>query len=307
MQKYSLFGTLFLATLLHGMEPDIKTIVADSVDQLVIQGINHIKQHGTRFTAQAGSGVQSYDVNYVLKNPCNRVHMLRAPTSVKYLCRELLAYFKGSLYVCDGLSDASSIWNGLADDHGAISSNYGYYVFHQKLPREPEMTQYQWVIYQLLKNSDSRKAFININQIDHKNTASKDFPCTIGMQFFIKENSLCCTVSSRSTDIFTGLAYDMGFFSLVSELVYQDLKERLPQEKAESLMLGYVMMKTNFTQIYDKTASRAYEVLLNKEKVVAESCMPRIDNAKLFLSDVYGQCAETSLMKWIYSHAKFDC
>jgi thymidylate synthase len=92
--------------------------------------------------------------------------------------------------------------------------------------------------------------FTNINQTNHKVETSKDFPCTIGMQFFVRKNYLCCSVSSRSTDIYTGLPYDMGFFAFVTELIYKDLKERLDAEKAKNLKLGYVVMKTNFTQIY---------------------------------------------------------
>ena len=39
----------------------------------------------------------------------------------------------------------------------------------------------------------------------------------------------------------------MGFFSFVTELVYEDLKERLDGEIADNFKLGYVKMKTNFT------------------------------------------------------------
>ncbi len=67
-------------------------------------------------------------------NPLNRVHNLRKPAAVKYLCRELLAYFNGSLNINDGLAQVSSIWKSLADKNDEIASNYGHYVFHQKLP-----------------------------------------------------------------------------------------------------------------------------------------------------------------------------
>lgn len=253
--------------------------------------------------------MQAYDVTYTLSNPQQRLHLLRKEKAITYFCRELLAYFKGSLYVKDGLMQASNMWKSLADGDGKIASNYGYYVFHQKVESANNMTQYEWAIKNLLKNLDSRKAFININQPGHKVLDSKDFPCTIGMQFFVKQNHLCCIVSSRSTDVYTGLPYDMGFFSFVTELIYADLKQRLPKEEAAKLKLGYVTMKANFTQIYDKTKSLALAMLEKSDHDQAKSPsiqekMPSIDDAQATLKDIYNGTCETPVMKWIHTNAK---
>ncbi len=286
-------------------------IAKDSLDELVIAGIRLINSIGYQFKALAGNGIQAYNVTYTLLNPRNRLHLLRQPCSTRYLCRELLAYFKGSLQVNEGLAQASKIWQSLADEKGCINSNYGYYVFHQRVPEFDNKTQYEWVISCLLKNPDSRKAFININQPLHKRLSSKDFPCTLGMQFFIQEKHLCSVISSRSTDIFTGLPYDMGFFSLVTELVYQDLKERNPTTFAD-LQLGYTSMKTNFTQIYDKKKKNAFELL--KSPLINDANnietlnikMPRIESAQDTLHDIYNETQNSPIMKWIYTHAQLN-
>lgn len=311
------FRYLILAFFIFGFSPNIFcmdsygwnetyetpiTIAADNLDDLVVNGIKNIQEKGELFKANAGSGQQAYDVSYTLLNPLNRLHLIRQPKSIKYFCRELLAYFKGSLKVNDGLAQASSVWKNLADKNGEIASNYGYYVFHQRVPEANNITQYEWVIQNLEKNLDSRKAFININQPKHKISESKDFPCTIGMQFFVRKNHLCCVVSSRSTDIYTGLPYDMGFFSFVTELVYKDLKERL-KDKAKDLKLGFVTMKTNFTQIYDKTRNAALS-LLNCTNPTSDDKMPSIENAQEVLKDIYEQTAKTPVMQWIYKHAE---
>lgn len=281
-------------------------IVADNLDDLVIQGIEHIKDKGELFSARAGSGQQAYDVNYILTDPRNRVHTLRNPVASRYFARELLAYFRGSLKVEDGLAQASNVWKLLADNDGNIASNYGHYVFHQKPSEESSMTQYDWVIKNLTKNIDSRKAFININQPKHKKFDTKDFPCTLGIQYFVVKNHLCSTVSSRSTDIYTGLPYDMGFFSFVHELVYQDLKERLEPETANCLKMGPVKMKTNFTQIYDKSRTSALRLLSTaKENPSTYVCdMPPIYDAQETLKDIYNQTSHTPVIKWIYKHAE---
>jgi len=285
--------------------PETVNIIGNNVDELVLKGINHIKNNGELFEARAGSGQQAYDVNYTLLNPLNRVHNIRQPIATKYFCRELLAYFKGSLDVNDGLAQASSVWKTLADKNNQIASNYGYYIFHQKTPEN--ITQYEWVIANLKKNLDSRKAFININQPSHKLTDTKDFPCTIGMQFFVKNNHLCCSIASRSTDIYTGLPYDMGFFSFVTELVYKDLKQQLPSEKSEHLNLGCITMKTNFTQIYDKTRTSALKLLEASENknLSYNTDMPEIYDAEETLKDIYNETAHSPVIKWIHKNAQF--
>lgn len=281
------------------------TIVGDNLDDLVIKGVRHIKDEGERFDARAGSGQQAYDVSYVLLNPNNRLHLIRKPKSVRYFSRELVAYFNGSLDVNAGLAQASPFWKTLADKDGKIASNYGYYVFHQRISEAGNKTQYEWVIDNLVNNLDSRKAFININQPMHKIKESKDFPCTLGVQFFVKDNHLCCVVSSRSTDVYTGLPYDMGFFSFVAELVYKDLKERLPEEKSKNLKLGTVVMKANFTQIYDKTRDAALD-LLNCTSNDCDDKMPAIENAQETLKDIYNQTYNTPVMQWVYKHAELS-
>lgn len=63
-------------------------------------------------------------------------------------------------------------------------------------------------------------------------------------------------MQSRSTDIITGLPYDMGFFSVVTEL----LANLLTDDLKIKISPGYVAMHSNFTQIYDKTANIADEI-----------------------------------------------
>jgi thymidylate synthase len=279
-------------------------LMADNLDDLIIKGVKHIKENGDRFKARAGSGIQTYDVNFILSNICNRIPNIRGKAGIRYLSRELLAYLKGSMNVDEGLSQASSFWKTLADENNEICSNYGYYVFHQKVPEYSNRTQYEWVINNLLKNPDSRKALININQPSHKWEKNKDFPCTLALQFFIKQDHLCCSVSSRSTDIFTGLPYDMAFFAFVAELIFKDLKEQLPKEKADKLKLGYVTMKANFTQIYDKTSKSALKLLTKKINPKSIILMPKIANASAVKKDIYNQTFITPVMQWIYKNAQ---
>lgn len=273
-------------------------ITADTIDDLVRQGVQHILKNGDRIDARSGAALQAYTTTYVLTEPTARIHTLRAPQSIQYLARELHAYFIGSQNVEDGLAQAAPLWRTLSDPNGNVCSNYGYYVFHQKTPFG--VTQFDWVRECFKKNRDTRKAFININNISHK-TDTKDFPCTIGLQFFLRGNVMNCEVASRSTDVITGLPYDMGFFSLVNELVAGAVGADLGEE----IKTGYTAMVTNFTQIYDKTAAKAHEVL-DAEPDPSAQKMPAVTDALASLADIMEikvRPPKTDAIRWVVDNA----
>ena len=162
-------------------------------------------------------------------------------------------------------------------------------------------TQLQWIREQFAKNIDTRRALININGIQHKED-TRDFPCTIGILYRIENNVLNCDVQSRSTDIITGLPYDMGFFSVVTELLASLLSDDLNLE----IKPGYVAMHTNFTQIYDKTAELADEIEL-AEEIEELQRMPIIENGQDVLSDIYNlgkNIPKTKFIEWSIKNAK---
>jgi len=277
--------------------PKFKIIKADTLDKLVVKAIKFILKKGRFIDNRAGRCQQAYSVTYVLLNSRNRVHWLRYPTSVSYLANELLAYFEGSLNVNDGLAQASSFWKKLASDKDYIFSNYGYYVFYQKIKNYK--SQYQWVVSTLLENPHTRRAMININQAFHKVKESKDFPCTISAHFYIVDSTLYCSIFTRSSDVFFGLPYDIGFFSFVQELLYADLKKQ-NLEKFKDLKLGPIFIKTLFTQIYDFSRDRVLNLLNKKVDENIIDKMPKIENANLVLDDIYNKSSISPVIKWIY-------
>jgi thymidylate synthase len=276
-----------------GREVEYQDLRSSCVDELVESGVQYILKHGVPISSRAGAARQAYGVSYTLTDPTNRLHTSR-PGAIKYLAREFLAYFKGSLVASDGLEQASSFWKTLADEDGRINSNYGYYVFHQVVVDAP--CQYDWVRDRLIENNDTRRAFININQPSHKSD-TKDFPCTIGMQFFIRDRHLFCEVASRSTDVVTGLPYDISFFSFVHELLWRDLIER----GYSDLRLGSTTMKTSFTQIYDTTYTKALSIGERRDEDIK---MPAIESASDVLDDIRSGTEATEVLKWITKHAQ---
>lgn len=291
-------------------------ISAKSIDQLVCAGITHIINTGEISKATAGEMIQSYDVQYVLIGSRNRLHRLRGHTSIGYLARELNAYMTGGLNV-ETMTQASRFWKKLADNNGKICSNYGHWVWHFIVPKLG-LNQYDYIIKTLHNSKSSihsRKALININQPKHKFPSNKDFPCTIGIQFYTKPvpqnkslRSLECRVSSRSTDITTGLPYDMAFFALLNEMIYMHLVEL----GHKNIILGNTRMNTSFTQIYDsgvKYVNAINKSLKNinfqKKNQTDFKQMPAIESAKELYADIKNKTYKTSLRRWIKDNSKY--
>ncbi|MDA6075972.1 hypothetical protein O0544_01125 [Edwardsiella anguillarum] len=78
----------------------------------------------------------------------------------------------------------------------------------------------------------------------------------------------------------------------------------LCQSGMTDLDLGTTVMKTTFTQIYNKTLQKAHEVIENKIVDKYQERMPLIDSAKDTLSDILNEKNNTSVIKWVRSHAE---
>jgi thymidylate synthase len=81
----------------------------------------------------------------------------------------------------------------------------------------PFVEQVRYVVETLKTNDESRQAVMTIWRPNPR--LSKDIPCTLSLQFLIRDNQLHTIVTMRSSDIFTGLIYDMFCFTAMSAVV----------------------------------------------------------------------------------------
>ena len=123
--------------------------------------------------------------------------------STGYALTEWLWYLS-----CDrntnNIGKMAKIWNQISDNKGEVESNYGTYI----------APQWSWILGELTDDRDSRRATIVINQVHHKFSNEKDYPCTQYKQFFIRENKLHMGVKMRSNDLIFGLCNDVFTFCL---------------------------------------------------------------------------------------------
>jgi thymidylate synthase len=90
-------------------------------------------------------------------------------------------------------------------DHGALQGAYG-----PRLRRwHGQLDQLDYVRQQLTRDSESRRAVVQIFDPSRDTAGHKDVPCTLGYRFYLREGRLEMHTSMRSQDVWLGLPYDV--------------------------------------------------------------------------------------------------
>ena len=112
------------------------------------------------------------------------------------------------------ISKFSKFWEHLSDDGQTVNSAYGY-ILHRKFGFD----QIEMVIRLLKADPGSRRAVVNINDANPRTMITKDEPCTICLQFYIRDGRLNCTAIMRSNDLWFGTPYDVLYFTTLQQYI----------------------------------------------------------------------------------------
>ena len=126
-------------------------------------------------------------------------------------------YFNGRKDV-NFIGQFADLWNKISDDGITSNSAYGHIIFDKF-----GFNQLDKIIELLRIDPNSRRAVININIPNKKVIETKDEPCTIALQFYIRNNKVYCTTIMRSNDIWFGLPYDIVFFTTLQKIIADEL------------------------------------------------------------------------------------
>lgn len=114
----------------------------------------------------------------------------------------------------DDLTPYMKQYANYSDDQVFLRGAYG-----------PKITdQLGYIVDCLQDDKDSRQAVLNIWR--ERPGPSKDIPCTVNMQFMIRDEQLYLLTNMRSNDIVLGFTYDVFTFSMVARAVQVLLSER---------------------------------------------------------------------------------
>lgn len=177
---------------------------ANDLYRLICNSVNTIGE-------QVANTKEFRNITLKLTNMDNNIIYPR--TSLSYALGELIWYFSGDNHL-DFINKFSSVWNKLSDDGKTCNSAYGYL-----LQEKFGFNQIDTIVNLLKKDNDTRRAVLNLNYANKSVITTKDEPCTVCIQFFIRNHKLNTTVYMRSNDLYTGFPYDILFFTELSKYV----------------------------------------------------------------------------------------
>ena len=118
--------------------------------------------------------------------------------------------------------------------------------------------QVDHVVKSLTKDKDSRQAVINIWR--ESPPVTKDTPCTLSLQWLIRNGQLHCIATMRSSDIHKGLPYDVFNFAMLSQYVRLALKEY----GGMTIALGSLTMQLGSSHLYASTVQNLHECIMDR-------------------------------------------
>lgn len=173
-------------------------------DQIMSNGIE--TENGTKAL---------YNVSFTIENPTDRI--ITTPWrkfNNSYAVKEWDWYLSGWPYVTEIKKDAK-IWDKMHSGDDRVNSNYGW--------QWKRNNQLQKCIEQLKSNPNSRQAWVSIYDGKEKDDYQYDTPCTMCIGFDIKNGKLDMTVIMRSNDLVYGFCNDQYCFSMLQEMVANEL------------------------------------------------------------------------------------
>lgn len=193
---------------------------------------------------------ESLGVRFEIADPRNRLlYVPERKMALGYTIAEALWYFLGNNKT-DWISYYSGFWKNISDDNETANSAYGARIFKPhprvRVSHEKDDTQWDAAIQELMSDQDTRRAYIHIKSpLDSQ--ARLDVPCTIGMQFFIREKKLHLLVNMRSSDLILGITYDIPAFTMMQELMVLEL-----QSRGVDVEMGRYIHVSNSLHVYER-------------------------------------------------------
>jgi len=219
-------------------------------------------------------------VSFRIKDPRDRLPYLpERGFNASYYIAESLWYLSGNDSSA-WISNYSSFWKNISDDGLTANSAYGARIFkpHSRVCANlsDNWTQWDYVLDELCKDPDSRRAVIHIRSPQDSILASKDVPCTLSLQFFLRDDEVHMVVSMRSSDLIFGIAYDVPAFTLFQEMLANELSLRL----SRPIGLGEYTHISNSLHIYERHFEMC-DRILSSDKAEISMTMPKLPVGKI--------------------------
>ena len=196
------------------------SFTGDTVNEVwekAFSALDKLAAKGFEDSSRDGTVVGEYlDAVMVVNDPTRSI--VTSPIRkmpMRYAVGELAWYLSGSNRV-DDIARFAKKWAEISDDGMTNNSAYGYRIQHMF-----GFDQWEFVKELIKKDPNTRQAVIHIKNASDKPT--KDTPCTVYLQFFLRDNKLNLSVHMRSNDIWMGVPYDMFSFCFLQMKMAMEL------------------------------------------------------------------------------------
>lgn len=211
-------------------------------------------KHGKKVSPRAMSTKELEGVTLKILNPRTRILN-------ENIRKESLPFAIGEwLWCLSGKNDLEIIqyyapsYSKYSDDGTTLNGAYG--------PRIRK--NIDKIINLLKKDSNTRRAVIPIYSDKDVGLESNDIPCTLSLQFIIRDNKLDMFTTMRSNDIFLGLPYDVFNFTMWQEYIACML----------NINIGTYTHNVNSIHFYEKDIDKIERAV--KVKEIKENIMPEM-------------------------------
>jgi thymidylate synthase len=176
-----------------------------------------LRVNGTEVVAKSSKGdskaIELLNQSITIDDVCQiNIYNTKRKFNVRYAILEFMWYLSMDSGVRN-IGKAASIWKDIADGDGFVHSNYGG-CLHRGWDR---------VVAELVRFPESRRAVIALNQPD-TDYGMKDVPCTMFVQFFIRDDKLHMIWNMRSSDFAFGFCNDVAVGMLFMQMMKNELE-----------------------------------------------------------------------------------
>lgn len=234
-------------------------IQADNATTLYLAVLNHLLDRGQKVTPRGMSTLEERGASIVLSNPRRCViDITERKLNYHFMVAEWWWIAAGDNRV-ESISHYCSEIAKFSDDGQIFFGAYG--------PRW--RGQIGRVVENLRGDVDSRQAVVTIFRpglydFQHRPVLTRDVPCTISMQYLIREDKLETIVTMRSWDAFLGFPYDIFNFSRLGAMV----------AGAIGIEQGPVMVTAGSLHLYERNFEKASELIEGPERISAIELEP---------------------------------
>lgn len=194
------------------------SVYFDSLELAMQKSLQEVKEYGFITSPRGRESRELLGYSYVLNNPRNRIMGLKARNLNPY-------YLVGNLFWVLNQSNELDFINyynprGIAfsDNGKTLRGGYGKRIFDID-----GVNQWYQCLRELKIDKDSRRAAITFHLPQHDWHGSLDTPCTLSVQFFIRENKLHFINHMRSQSAAFVQPYDVFLMTMLQELMACEL------------------------------------------------------------------------------------